>query len=473
MILQELQPFNYKITEKRKRPGVLLALEGTLQKADIKNANNRIYPRKIWQKVVDDKDIQERLTSKRMVGQLDHPTSGITDPEKISHVVTSQKLLSDGTITGTIDVLDTPSGKIAATLFEAGVQLGVSSRGDGSVEDKGEFLEVQDDYRLETYDIVLKPSTPGAFPSVVESEENASKNVSVIIDAVDSLVRNTDDLEILLECFKIVSAIDEQKTKRDDVLKNLKSKLRKDKEINLKDLEDNLMSKEDIKGTENKIELSSEMRDYMKEWVDKGISEAVEAKNDQINKLNDQVVQLTDEVNESGKQLEAAKALIDEFTRKVKDFDSKNQVDEELSEKYEASTQLLNEALSRLEDSNDVSDRLAAAEALLETTLEIVQTQSINEYLDNKFDELGVSEEDREKLVQVVGVCESIEEVDSKLESLLSFISTKPKFNKEPLPGSQVVDPSSDSSLNEKVPTTNQDLITKMMLERLSGSNIQ
>jgi predicted HicB family RNase H-like nuclease len=478
MILQELQPFNYKITEKKRRPGVLLTLKGTLQKADTKNANKRVYPRKVWQDVLANKDVQERLNTKRMVGQLDHPVGGITDPEKVSHVITSQELLSDGTVSGTVDVLDTPSGRIASTLFEAGVQLGVSSRGDGSVEDKGDFFEVQDDYKLETYDIVLKPSTPGAFPRIVESEEKAKENVGIIIDSVSTLINNTNDLDVLLECYKIISSINEHKTKRDNVLGNLKNKLKETnevKETKIKNLEEGSMSNEkETKIVENKIELSAEMKDYMKNWVDKGIQEAVIEKDNQINKLNEQVVNLTDQLDENSKQLDAAKAIIDEFTRKVKDITSNQQIDEQLSEKHDAATQLLEEAVGRLQELSGVKERLEAAEALLEASLEMSQSQAIEGYVDAKIEELNLGEKEEENIRNIIGICENVEEVDHKFESISSFLVNKPNFNREPLPGSQVNNTSSNNDngkqLNESV---QQDALTRMMLDRLSGSNIQ
>jgi len=473
MILQELQPFNYRITEKRRKPGVLLTLEGTLQRADVKNANKRVYPRKIWQGIVNNKDVQERLSSKRMVGQLDHPVGGVTDPEKISHVITSQELLSDGEIKGTVDVLDTPSGRIASTLFEAGVQLGVSSRGDGSVEDKGDFFEVQDDYKLETYDLVLKPSTPGAFPRIIESEEQASENVERIINSVSTLINSTDDIDVLLECHKILSSVEEHKTKRNDALGNLKKKLKEIKETKFINLEDNSMPNE-TKITENKIELSAEMKDYMQNWVDKGIKEAVADKDVQINKLNEQVVSLTDKLNESSKELDAAKAIIDEFTRKVKDITSQQQVDENLSEEYEAAIQLLEEAVGRLQEFHGIEERLEAAEDLLEASLTITQAQALNDYVEEKISELDINEEDQEKVRDIIGVCESVEEVDTKFESISSFVSNKPKYTREPLPGSQVqVTPNTVNDGNQLHETVQQDIVTKLMLDRLSGNNIQ
>ena len=185
MILKELQPFKYKVLEGRgNSPGVLMTIGGVFQRADIKNANGRVYPKELWNEVLQRPELKERIENRRMVGMLGHPASGVTDPEKISHVVTKQEFRSDGTIYGEADILDTPNGRIAASLAEAGVGWGISSRGDGSIEKKGDHNEVQNDYKLETYDIVLKPSTPNAYPQVLEGVES-SENERLVAEAID------------------------------------------------------------------------------------------------------------------------------------------------------------------------------------------------------------------------------------------------------------------------------------------------
>ncbi|MCG8435637.1 MAG: hypothetical protein MJA83_16560, partial [Gammaproteobacteria bacterium] len=203
------QLFEYRVKEgKGTKPGVLMTVEGVFQRGGVKNANDRVYPTDLWHKVLSQEDVKSRLENKQMYGQFGHPGDGTTDPMKISHVVTRQELRSDGVVWGEADVLDTPAGQVVATLFEAGSKLGISSRGDGSIESKGGTDEVQDDYRLETYDFVLRPSTPGAFPGLAESVE---ENEKLVAEAIEGLVKRTDipdRVPVLAQCLDILSVLE-------------------------------------------------------------------------------------------------------------------------------------------------------------------------------------------------------------------------------------------------------------------------
>ena len=121
MQLKELQSFKYNILEKSKRSGVLLTVGGIFQRADTENANKRIYSKELWMDILQGPDAVERINRRRMVGMLGHPGSGKTDEEKISHVVTVQELRSNNEIYGEAEILDTPMGRITATMLEAAV----------------------------------------------------------------------------------------------------------------------------------------------------------------------------------------------------------------------------------------------------------------------------------------------------------------------------------------------------------------
>ena len=212
MKLREIIPFKYRVTEadaSKLRAGVIRRIEGVFQRADTKNANSRVYPLSLWSDVLRRPDVTERIQRRQMLGMLGHPADGQTVPREVSHVITKQELRNDGTIIGEAEILDTPDGRIAATFFDAGVELGISSRGDGSVEKKGDEDIVQNDFRLETYDLVLKPSTPGAYPQVVEHIE---ENEKLIAEAIEGLVKSElkedQRLPILLSSLKILSVLE-------------------------------------------------------------------------------------------------------------------------------------------------------------------------------------------------------------------------------------------------------------------------
>jgi hypothetical protein len=436
--LTEVIPFEYKIVEEKKRPGVLLTMEGTLQRAGVKNANGRVYPIPLWHKLMADGDVNERLKTRRMVGELDHPASGATSLSRVSHVVTEHKLLNDDSVFGRLDILDTPMGQIAATLAKAGVQLGISSRGDGSVEKKGDVDEVQNDYRLETYDLVLKPSTPGAYPKIVESEEKAKENLSLIAQAVEGLVKSTSDVDVLLECHKIISVLEGCESRRESILTELKTKLGKEPKEQQTQASEDIMSGTTVPAPTDKpvINMSPEMQQYLKEFVDKGVREAVDAKNEEIAKLNERIVSLTAENEDLTQKVEAAEKLIDEFTRKLKDLSNNQQTDEELQERYNAAVQLLDEALGRLQEFGDTQRRLSASEDLLTAAIYRQHMESVAAHIEDKVSDLD--EDTQEQVRGLLEDCETIEEVDTKFERLESFIenahSSVAPLVREPLP---------------------------------------
>jgi len=464
--LIEVSPFEYKIVEDQdsKRPGVLLALEGIFQRAGKENANKRIYPESLWQKIMTDEDVNDRLSTRRMVGELDHPANGSTSTAQVSHVVTEHKLMSDGVIRGRLEILDTPAGRIAETLLKAGVQLGISSRGDGSVERKGDVSEVQDDFRLETYDLVLKPSTPGAFPQIVESEEAAQKNNALIADAVEGLVKSTSDLEVLLECHKIISVL-EAGPRCEAILKELKSKFRM-ATINPTGDEETLMSDK----TRTSPELSPETTLFLKEQVDRGIAEAVRTKDGKIIELNEMLVQTTKEKETLGRKVEAAEKLIDEFQRQTKDLKEQIVGDKELSKKYEAAVKIIDEAVKRLKMLGETQRRLAASNALLATSI----ARHRNEAVARKVNSLigNLDEKVQAKLRPMLMECMTARQVKQRFTELASLVRLSKK-GAQPQRGGAL--PTRENrrprpaSLTESKSTKHNDPVTNRLLQRLSG----
>lgn len=148
---------------------------GIFQKADTRNANGRVYRRSLWERLLKRPDIRTSLADRNMLGELGHPDIVETTPVNVSHIVTKLELRPNGDVYGEAEILDTPSGRILKTLYEAGVKMGISSRGylpEGSClmpENNGDLV-VPDDFELVTFDFVLVPSTPGANPTIKESQ---------------------------------------------------------------------------------------------------------------------------------------------------------------------------------------------------------------------------------------------------------------------------------------------------------------
>ena len=136
-------------------------LEGIFMQAENKNKNGRVYTREVLTQAVD-RFVNEQVITGRAVGELNHPEGPAINLDKVSHRITELKW--DGNnVLGKALILDTPMGQIVKGLVEGGVQLGVSSRGMGSLDFKDGANYVRDDFMLNTIDIVQDPSAPNAF----------------------------------------------------------------------------------------------------------------------------------------------------------------------------------------------------------------------------------------------------------------------------------------------------------------------
>ena len=149
------------IVEKKEDGSKSYVIEGVFAQAEQKNRNGRIYPKAIMEKAVG-KYVTEQVSKKRAVGELNHPEGPTVNLDKVSHLITDLRF-ENNDVVGKAQILDTPMGQIVKGLLEGGVQLGVSTRGMGSLENKGGVMYVREDFILNTVDIVQDPSAPGAF----------------------------------------------------------------------------------------------------------------------------------------------------------------------------------------------------------------------------------------------------------------------------------------------------------------------
>ena len=187
-LLTSWQPFEYNvenIKESRAQYGGKILMKGILQKADTLNQNGRIYPRPILEREV--RNYQKFIQENRALGECDHPDTSVVELKNASHIIREAHM--DGDICyGTVELLDTPSGKILQQLVEANVTLGISSRGVGSTRHEGDYQVVQDDFQLICWDFVSEPSTPGAF-MMREGREISPKELRQVFTKSDRLYR--------------------------------------------------------------------------------------------------------------------------------------------------------------------------------------------------------------------------------------------------------------------------------------------
>lgn len=173
-------PLRYSIINESETTGPLRC-DGVIGRADEKNANGRIYTRKLWEKILGSSALQETIRERGMVGEVDHPKDSELKLEKASHVWTSMALQESGEIHGTFEVLPTKPGQHLEHLIRSRIRIGASTRGEGTISsrDGADYIS-EDDYNLYTTDIVANPSTRGAFPKPVrESTEIQEKETGM------------------------------------------------------------------------------------------------------------------------------------------------------------------------------------------------------------------------------------------------------------------------------------------------------
>tara|TARA_R110001599_G_scaffold169303_1_gene359221 strand:+ start:2525 stop:3142 length:618 start_codon:yes stop_codon:yes gene_type:complete len=168
MLLTEYRPFKVdrQLAEQSIKNNKPLIVTGVLQRAEAKNQNGRVYPTEILKREVEEY-MKGPVAENRAMGELDHPESSVINLQNVSHTV--KKCWWDGDdVIGDVEILATPAGNILKALFAAGITVGISSRGMGSVSENiaEQTVTVQDDFELLCWDFVSTPSTHGAFMEV-------------------------------------------------------------------------------------------------------------------------------------------------------------------------------------------------------------------------------------------------------------------------------------------------------------------
>ena len=159
-----------------------IVVEGILATCEVKNGNGRYYARDLWEREME--KYNDLIKERRSLGELDHPESQVINLQNVSHLVTEYSWDGDN-IMGKIEILPTPSGNILKELIRSGVTVGVSSRGMGSLEQRGDIMEVQDDFELLCWDFVSTPSNPGSFMGVLQE---GKKEITFDYTKVNSII---------------------------------------------------------------------------------------------------------------------------------------------------------------------------------------------------------------------------------------------------------------------------------------------
>jgi len=150
-------------------------VHGILATCEVENGNGRYYSEDLWRREID--KYMDLVKQNRACGELDHPESQVVNLKNVSHNI--KDINWDGkNIMGTIEILPTPSGNILKALIDNGITVGVSSRGMGSLEQKGDLMEVQDDFELLCWDFVSTPSNPGSYMQPININNKGTININ-------------------------------------------------------------------------------------------------------------------------------------------------------------------------------------------------------------------------------------------------------------------------------------------------------
>ena len=179
-VLAEYMPLQISggvIRESMKQHNGKILIKGILQRAESQNQNGRVYPQSILAR--EAKKYVTLIKERRAMGELDHPDSSIVNLSNVSHNIVEMHWEGKDLV-GTIEVLNTPSGKILQELLKAGILVGISSRGLGSVQESEERgAVVQDDFELIAFDMVSNPSTHNAFMTPIHESVDKYGKVCV------------------------------------------------------------------------------------------------------------------------------------------------------------------------------------------------------------------------------------------------------------------------------------------------------
>jgi hypothetical protein len=160
---------------------ILGTIHGKMGHAGVPTGNNRRYPTKIVNENIS--RLLPAIKARGVFGEADHPSDGRTKLQRVSHIVTSAKLESNGILNGTWDILDTPNGRIVQAVCKAGGRLGASTRGRGSTSMGGDGVEdVNPDYKMITIDAVVDPAAKDSYPKLVAEAQSLDQLEEMVLD---------------------------------------------------------------------------------------------------------------------------------------------------------------------------------------------------------------------------------------------------------------------------------------------------
>ncbi len=146
-----------------------MKVRGIFQRVEEANNNKRVYPKTVLESQMG--KLQPLIEGRRLCGELDHPSNDTVKLSNASHLITKLEMKGNEVL-GEAEILNTPAGLTAKALIKGGVQIGISSRGMGTLSEAADGTKkVNEDFKLVTFDLVADPSTRGAYPTLAENTQ--------------------------------------------------------------------------------------------------------------------------------------------------------------------------------------------------------------------------------------------------------------------------------------------------------------
>lgn len=438
------------VKQNSKGEAILGRLYGTVADVVHPTRNGRKYDDTLWEKVFNDPIVNEYFECGGLLGELNHPEDREeTDLTQVAVCMPEKpKKNKDGELEAYLDILDTPNGRIVATLAKYGYKLGISSRGSGETYEAADGEHVDEDtYKLEAWDIVLLPAVKSARLKMVESVQNGKSLKQALCEQLDrasederAIMKKTlDELNIEYTPEKVIDKSD--MTANDDgvtMVKELQDSLlaQRKLESQITELQEKLSVcyakeakyEEDIIKYKNAIRNLSESVSNVKALQGKveKLTEELNQKDLTIKQEQDRYQKLIEkrrvDINRQSSLTESISAQTSKLREKDNAIRNLNESLRTLKQESEARENSLNESLAEVKKNltiktNEYNSKLANANKLIEQYRKTAKT-AVNKYIESQALRLGVSaNEIKNKLSENY----SFSDIDEICESLSNF----------------------------------------------------
>ena len=288
-ILIESTPVTLSLVESAS--GDKTIARGEFGRCDVPTQNGRVYPQRLMQREID--RLQEDLSHRRILGELDHPSSGRTSLKRVSHVITGLKI-KDGIVIGEAEILNTPEGKTLKALIEANVEVGVSSRAYGSTapaKGQSEAEEVQEDFILKTYDFVADPAVKTAIPGIYTEDVDDPTLAKMFLDEFPEVAESLKNMNDGVLSEEKLSDKNKEAPKKDNVSEQFERRLRDEilelKKVVRQEIIEEVEADPEIAGSKAVLSAIAEMVSaYKKDPNEDDIKATIKASELQVSEAN-------------------------------------------------------------------------------------------------------------------------------------------------------------------------------------------